>query len=159
MDRYGGRVFSDEIHAPLVFAGARHVPYASLSPVTAEHTLTATSASKAWNLPGLKCAQVVLSNDADRDTWAGIGPLAEHGAATLGVIANTAAYENGGPWLADGAVLPGRQPAAARHAGRRPAARGDLHAAGGDLPGLAGLPAHRAGRPGAVLPGRRRGWR
>ena len=52
VDRYGGRVFSDEIHAPLVFAGARHVPYASLSPVTAEHTLTATSASKAWNLPG-----------------------------------------------------------------------------------------------------------
>lgn len=101
VDRYGGRVFSDEIHAPLVFGDARHLPYASLSPVTAEHTLTATSASKAWNLPGLKCAQVVLSSDADRETWAGIGPLAEHGAATLGVIANTAAYESGGPWLAE----------------------------------------------------------
>lgn len=101
VDRYGGRVFSDEIHAPLVFGDARHVPYASLSPVTAVHTLTATSASKAWNLPGLKCAQVVLSSDADRDTWTRIGPLAEHGAATLGVIANTAAYESGGPWLAD----------------------------------------------------------
>ena len=101
VDRYGGRVFSDEIHAPLVFGDARHVPYASLSPVTAAHTLTATSASKAWNLPGLKCAQVVLSSDADRETWAGIGPLAEHGAATLGVVANTAAYESGGPWLAE----------------------------------------------------------
>jgi cysteine-S-conjugate beta-lyase len=101
VDRYGGRVFSDEIHAPLVFGDARHVPYASLSPVTAAHTLTATSASKAWNLPGLKCAQVVLTSDADRETWAGIGPLAEHGAATLGVIANTAAYESGGPWLAE----------------------------------------------------------
>ena len=101
VDRYGGRVFSDEIHAPLVFDGVAHVPYASLSGVTAAHTLTATSASKAWNLPGLKCAQVVLSNDADRETWAGIGPLAEHGAATLGVIANTAAYEQGGPWLAE----------------------------------------------------------
>jgi cystathionine beta-lyase len=101
VDRYGGRVFSDEIHAPLVFDEARHVPYASLSPVTAGHTLTATSASKAWNLPGMKCAQVVLSNDPDRETWAGIGPLAEHGASTLGVIANTAAYEQGGPWLAD----------------------------------------------------------
>ena len=101
VDRYGARVFSDEIHAPLVFGNARHVPYASLSPVTAAHTLTATSASKAWNLPGLKCAQVVLTNDADRETWAGIGPLAEHGAATLGVIANTAAYRSGGPWLAE----------------------------------------------------------
>jgi cysteine-S-conjugate beta-lyase len=101
VERHGGRVFSDEIHAPLVFTGARHVPYASLSPVTAGHTLTATSASKAWNLPGLKCAQIVLGNDADREKWATVGLLAEHGAATLGVIASTAAYAEGGPWLAD----------------------------------------------------------
>ncbi|HST65540.1 MAG TPA: aminotransferase class I/II-fold pyridoxal phosphate-dependent enzyme, partial [Mycobacteriales bacterium] len=101
VDRHGGRVFSDEIHAPLVYAGHRHRPYASLSPLTAGHTITATSASKAWNLPGLKCAQVVLSNDADRETWARIGPFAEHGASHLGVLANTAAYERGGPWLAD----------------------------------------------------------
>lgn len=101
VQRHGGRVFSDEIHAPLVFAGSRHVPYASLSPVTAGHTLTATSASKAWNLPGLKCAQVVLSNDTDRETWARVGQLVEHGAANLGVIASTAAYRQGGPWLAE----------------------------------------------------------
>ncbi len=100
VERHGARVFADEIHAPLVFAGHRHVPYASLSPVTAGHTITATSASKAWNLPGLKCAQVVLSNDADRQTWARVGQLAEHGAATLGVVANTAAYAEGGPWPA-----------------------------------------------------------
>src|SRR3712207_818112 len=48
----GARVFADEIHAPLVHPGAVHRPYASLSPVTAGHTVTATSASKAWNLPG-----------------------------------------------------------------------------------------------------------
>jgi cystathionine beta-lyase len=101
VDRHGGRVFSDEIHAPLVFPGHTHVPYASLSPVTAAHTLTATSASKAWNLPGLKTAQVILSNDADREVWTRIGLLAEHGAATLGVLANAAAYREGGPWLAD----------------------------------------------------------
>jgi cystathionine beta-lyase len=100
VERRGARVFADEIHGSLVYPGHRHVPYASLSPVTAEHTLTATSASKAWNLPGLKCAQVVLSNDADRATWARLGLLAEHGAANLGVVANTAAYAAGGPWLA-----------------------------------------------------------
>jgi cystathionine beta-lyase len=101
VDRYGGRVFSDEIHAPLVFPGHTHLPYGSLSEVTAGHTLTATSASKAWNLPGLKCAQVVLSSEADREVWSRVGLLAEHGAANLGVIANTAAYAEGGPWLAD----------------------------------------------------------
>jgi cysteine-S-conjugate beta-lyase len=99
VERRGARVFADEVHGPLVYPGHRHVPYASLSPLTAGHTLTATSASKAWNLPGLKCAQVVLSNDADRATWARLGLLAEHGAANLGVIANTAAYAQGGPWL------------------------------------------------------------
>jgi cysteine-S-conjugate beta-lyase len=101
VERHGGRVFSDEIHAPLVYDEHRHVPYASLSDVTAAHTVTAVSASKAWNLPGLKCAQLVLSNDADAELWSGVGFMAEHGAANLGVVANTAAYEEGGPWLAD----------------------------------------------------------
>jgi cystathionine beta-lyase len=100
VERRGARVFADEIHGPLVYSGHRHVPYASLSPATAAHALTATSASKAWNLPGLKCAQVVLSNDADRETWERVGRLAEHGAANPGVVANTAAYSDGGPWLA-----------------------------------------------------------
>jgi cystathionine beta-lyase len=101
VDRHGGRVLSDEIHAPLVFPGHRHVPYASIDEVTAGHTITATSAAKAWDLPGLKCAQVILSADADRARWAQIGMMAEHGASTLGVVANTAAYSDGGPWLED----------------------------------------------------------
>lgn len=64
-------------------------------------TLTATSASKAWNLPGLKYAELILSNDRDRDLWSQVGPAAEHCAANLGVIANTAAFTAGGPWLDD----------------------------------------------------------
>lgn len=95
----GGRVFSDEIHAPLVYAGAHHVPYASVSADAAAHTLTAASASKAWNLAGLKCAQVILSNDADAAVWEELGFWAGHGTSTLGVLANTAAYSAGGEWL------------------------------------------------------------
>jgi cystathionine beta-lyase len=101
VERHGGRVFSDEIHAPLVYEGHRHVPYAALGEVPAGHAVTATSASKAWNLPGLKCAQLVLSNDADADLWARAGLHAEHGASTLGVVANTAAYTGGAGWLDD----------------------------------------------------------
>jgi cysteine-S-conjugate beta-lyase len=99
VERNGGRVFSDEIHAPLVYDGHRHVPYASISDTTAGHTVTAVSASKAWNLPGLKCAQLVLSNDADAETWARVGTTWEHGASNPGVVANIAAYEHGEPWL------------------------------------------------------------
>jgi cystathionine beta-lyase len=99
VERHGVRVFSDEIHAPLVYPGAVHRPYASLSPVTAGHTVTATSASKAWNLPGLKAAQLLVSNEADAAHWAEVGFFAAHGAANLGVVANTAAYDEGEPWL------------------------------------------------------------
>lgn len=99
VNRHGGRVFSDEIHSALVYDGHRHVPYASLSDVAAGHTITAASASKAWNLPGLKCAQMLVTNDADRQRWIDMGPFAAHGASTLGVVANTVAYREGRPWL------------------------------------------------------------
>jgi len=101
VDARGGRVFADEIHAPLVYAGRRHVPYASIDPVAAAHAVTATSASKAWNVPGLKCAQVVLTADADAERWRAVGEEYEHGASTPGVLANTAAYTHGGAWLDD----------------------------------------------------------
>jgi cystathionine beta-lyase len=97
----GGRVFADEIHAPLLYPGGTHVPYASLSAATAGHTITGTAASKGWNLPGLKCAQLLLSNDRDAATWTERGSTFEHGASTPGVRASTAAYRDGGPWLDD----------------------------------------------------------
>lgn len=101
VERNGGRVFSDEIWAPLVYGGATHTPYATVSPAAAQHTITAMSASKAWNLPGLKCAQLVLTSDADRETWEKLGPFAGHGTSNLGAIANATAYREGDPWLAD----------------------------------------------------------
>ncbi|MEU3711040.1 MalY/PatB family protein [Streptomyces catenulae] len=97
--RHGGRVFADEVHAPLVYPGHRHIPYASVSPEAARHTLTATSASKGWNLAGLKCAQLLLTNDPDRERWPRLGRLATDGTATLGAVAAAAAYRSGRPWL------------------------------------------------------------
>jgi cysteine-S-conjugate beta-lyase len=99
VDRHGGRVFADEVHAPLVYPGGRHVPYASTSDTAAAHTLTATSASKAWNLPGLKCAEVILTNEPDRQRWEDMGLFASHGASNPGVVANIAAFRHGQAWL------------------------------------------------------------
>ena len=99
VDRHGGRVFADEIHAPLVYPGLRHIPYASTSDTAAAHTLTGTSASKGWNLPGLKCAQVILSSAADQERWAELGHVAWRGASSPGVAANIAAYRHGEAWL------------------------------------------------------------
>lgn len=101
VERHGGRVFADEIHAPLRFDGRPFVPYASVSDATAAHTVTGTSASKAWNIPGLKAAQLITSNEADQDLYRRFGFAVQHGASTLGVVASTAAYRHGRPWLTD----------------------------------------------------------
>jgi cystathionine beta-lyase len=96
-----GHVFSDEIHAPLVYAPGSHIPYASVSDAAAAHTITAASASKAWNLAGLKCAQIIFSRVEDVQAWEADGGWAGHGTATIGAVANLAAYTAGGPWLED----------------------------------------------------------
>lgn len=100
-DAHDARVFSDEIHAPLTLFGNRHIPLASVSDAGARVAITATSASKAFNLPGLKCSQLILSNDADRERWQKIGWLASHGASSPGMRLNTAAYLRGESWLAE----------------------------------------------------------
>ncbi|WP_372593550.1 MalY/PatB family protein [Actinotalea sp.] len=99
VQRTGAWVFADEIHAPLVGRGRTHVPYASLSPATAAHTTTATAASKGWNIPGLKCAQVIVTDEDDAAWWEANGEQNGHGVSTLGAVATTAAYRHGGPWL------------------------------------------------------------
>ncbi len=96
--RHEACVTSDEIHAPLAYEAA-HVPYASVSAEAAGHTITLVSPSKAWNLPGLKCAQAITSNDAHEERWRRISRVKTHGASTLGITANLAAYRSGAAWL------------------------------------------------------------
>ncbi len=100
VERHGARVISDEIHAPLTYPGTPHVPYASVSPEAAGHTLTLTAASKAWNVAGLRCAVAIVSNDADEDRWQAMAAHT-HGASTIGIEASRAAFADGGPWLDD----------------------------------------------------------
>lgn len=97
--RHGARVIADEIHAPVVLPGAEHVPYLALEG-TSQHATTVLSASKAWDVPGLKCAQVVSGNAADAGALAGVPLVANHGVSPLGIVANTAAYDEGVAWLA-----------------------------------------------------------
>ena len=101
VDRYGARVIADELHAPLVYGPSRHVPYTSVSEAAAEHAVTVTSASKAFNIPGLKCAQIVTTNHADAARWRALPLLQAPGPAPLGIAASVAAYRAGRPWLAD----------------------------------------------------------
>jgi len=95
---HGARVISDEIHAFLALPGNRHTPYAAIEG-TAEHVTTVLSASKAWNIPGLKCAQILAGNAADLHALRAVPLVANHGLSPLGAIATVAAYRDGGAWL------------------------------------------------------------
>jgi cystathionine beta-lyase len=98
-DRYDVRIFSDEIHAPFVFGSCRHIPFASINARTARQAFTSTSASKSFNIPGTKCAQVLLTNTDDLDLWMRDAQWSEHQTATIGAIATTAAYDHGADWF------------------------------------------------------------
>jgi len=88
---HGVLVVADEVHAPMTLAGAVHTPYLSVT----EHGVALVSASKAWNLAGLKSALAVV--DATD-----LSPIPEHvsyHAGHLGVLASVAAFTAGGGWL------------------------------------------------------------
>jgi cysteine-S-conjugate beta-lyase len=93
---YGVRVISDEIHAPLVLDGASFTPYLSVE--GAEDAFAVTSASKAWNLAGLKAA-LVVAGAAASDDLARLPEEVGHGPSHLGVIAHTVAFDEGEAWL------------------------------------------------------------
>jgi cystathionine beta-lyase len=99
---YGVRVIADEIHAPLVLPGAAHVPY--LSVAGAENAFSLMSASKGWNLAGLKAA-LAVAGPAAADDIRRMPEEVSHGPSHLGVIAHTAALREGGEWL--GALIGG----------------------------------------------------
>ncbi|HUD36960.1 MAG TPA: aminotransferase class I/II-fold pyridoxal phosphate-dependent enzyme [Streptosporangiaceae bacterium] len=87
----------DEIHAPLALADARHVPFASLDHPMAQRAYTFNSASKGWNIAGLKCGIAVASSQAMADLltdrWEAL--LASH----FGVLASIAAFSEAVDWL------------------------------------------------------------
>ncbi len=96
----GVRVVADEIHAPLVLPGAAFTSY--LAVPGGDEGFVLVSASKAWNLPGLKAAVAFAGPDAAHDL-ARLPEEVSHGPSHLGVLAHTAALRHGGEWL-DGVI-------------------------------------------------------
>jgi cystathionine beta-lyase len=98
-DRYGVRVISDEIHAPLTLPGARFVPFLSVSEQARRCGVALASASKAWNLAGLKSAMIVTAHPDTRRLHARLPEELPWRTGHLGVLASTAAFTDGEPWL------------------------------------------------------------
>lgn len=89
---HGAVVVSDEIHAPLVQPGIDYTPFLAASPVAAEIGYTVTSASKAYNLAGLKCAVMVTASEKTAAVVRGLPPEVEWRTGLFGALAAVAAW-------------------------------------------------------------------
>ena len=95
--RHGVLLVVDEIHAPLVLPGTDYVPFLSIGHEMTSRAFAFTSASKGWNIPGLKCGLAVSGSAAGdkvlAERWEAVLP------GHLGVLASVAAFTDGLPWL------------------------------------------------------------
>lgn len=96
--RYGVPLVSDEIHAPLTLPGQPFTPLLTV-PGAAEVSLAVVSASKAFNLAGLKCAAVVAGSDRMDAVLTRMPEDVRWRAGHLGALASVAAYTAGDAWL------------------------------------------------------------
>ena len=99
-ERHGAWELADEIHAPLTLPAAAHVPYLTVSEAAAERGVAFWSASKAFNVAGLGCAQIVTASRGANELIERLPRSATH-CGQLGAIATVAAYRHGDPWLDD----------------------------------------------------------
>ena len=95
---YQVTLVSDEIHGPLVLPGATFTPLLTV-PGAADVAVSVLSASKAWNLAGLKCAAVVTAAPRTAALAARLPPDTRWRIGHFGVLATVAAFRDGGPWL------------------------------------------------------------
>ncbi len=92
-------VVADEIHADLVHPGHEHVPFAALGPEVAARTITLTSATKSFNIPGVRCAVAIFGSTELKRRFNGLPRHVRGGLGSLGVDATIAVWREGGPWL------------------------------------------------------------
>ena len=93
-------VISDEIHCDLTEPGRGYVPFASLSPVCRDNSITCIAPTKTFNLAGMQSAAVCIPNPVLRHkVWRALNTdeIAEPGA--FAVPAAVAAFTEGGRWL------------------------------------------------------------
>lgn len=99
-NQYDVTVFSDEIHADLIYDNHQHIPIGSLAEETNDRTITCMSPTKTFNLAGLQISYAIIPNRERRLAISkafhkyGLNML-----NTLGITALEAAYHEGERWL------------------------------------------------------------
>ena len=92
-------IISDEIHAPLTFTTGRFVPFLTVSDTAREVGITVTSASKSWNLAGLKCGFFYTQSEKLREALEPLAMGIHHRASITGAFGMVAAFNDSDEWL------------------------------------------------------------
>jgi cystathionine beta-lyase len=94
-------IVTDEIHGDLVYPGAIHVPMATVAEA-ADRTVTLTSATKGFNIAGLRASIAHFGSVALKEKFDKAVPERLLGApGRIGIAATIAAWSEGEPWLSD----------------------------------------------------------
>jgi cystathionine beta-lyase len=93
-------VIADEIFADVVYEGHRYIPFASLGPEIAERTVTFHSATKAFNLGGIRLAVAVFGSEALHQRFKAIPKRTMGGHNCLGINLTRIAWQQCDDWLA-----------------------------------------------------------
>jgi cystathionine beta-lyase len=91
-DEFGASVVSDEIHAPLAQPGSGFTPFLDAGDAAPRVGYAVVSASKAFNLAGLKCALMVTADEATAAVVRGLPVEVEWRTGQFGLLAATAAF-------------------------------------------------------------------
>lgn len=100
---HGVVVVSDEIHGPLTHSTARFTPFLSVSDAARACGVVVTSASKAWNLAGLKCAMMLAEAPGLVAALDRMPEEVGYRTSLFGLHASVAAFRSSVDWL-DGAI-------------------------------------------------------
>jgi len=92
-------ICSDEIHCDLVYPETKHIPIASLSEDIANNTISLLSASKTFNIAGLKSSAAIITNPRLREIFIKTTSGFAGSVNLLGELALRTAYEVGENWL------------------------------------------------------------
>jgi len=91
-------IISDEIHGDLVYEGARHRPIAALAPEIADNCITLMSASKTFNIAGLKAAFAIIPNASLRQAFVAARAGMVDSVNLMGLVATETALRECDAW-------------------------------------------------------------
>lgn len=94
-------ICSDEIHSDLVYPETKHIPIATLSEDIAKNTISLISASKTFNIAGLKSSAAIITNPGLREIFIKATSGFAGSVNLLGELALRTAYEIGEDWLSE----------------------------------------------------------